>query len=70
MFVNLKLDKIFLSILILFIVNTAIAVSADPIAMGDAFGKAVEAGRMAHIAGLGAVRRNAEATSPLTSFLS
>jgi thiazole synthase len=52
------------------LVNTAIAVSADPIAMGDAFGKAVEAGRMAHIAGLGAVRRNAEATSPLTSFLS
>jgi thiazole synthase len=52
------------------LVNTAIAVSADPIAMGEAFGKAVEAGSMARIAGLGAVRSNAHATSPLTSFLS
>ena len=52
------------------LVNTAIAVSSDPVLMGEAFGKAVEAGRKAHVAGLGVIRKNAEATSPLTNFLS
>jgi thiazole synthase len=52
------------------LVNTAIAVSSDPISMGRAFGQAVEAGRLAHVAGLGSVRKNAQATSPLTNFLS
>lgn len=51
------------------LVNTAIAVSGDPVAMADAFRLAVIAGRQAYEAGLGAVVRHAEATSPLTSFL-
>ena len=52
------------------LVNTAIAVSSYPISMWRAFGQAVEAGRLAHVAGLGSVRKNAQATSPLTNFLS
>lgn len=51
------------------LVNTAIAVAGDPVAMARAFAKAVEAGREAFEAGLGAVSRSAEASSPLTSFL-
>lgn len=51
------------------LVNTAIAVAGDPVAMARAFAKAVEAGREAYEAGLGAVSRHAEASSPLTSFL-
>ena len=51
------------------LVNTAIAVSADPRAMAQAFRKGVEAGREAYLAGLGAVRTKAEASSPLTGFL-
>ncbi len=52
------------------LVNTAIAISKEPVAMALAFGKAVEAGRLAHLAGLGIVQSKAQATSPLTSFLS
>jgi thiazole synthase len=52
------------------LVNTAVAVSPDPVAMAKAFSIGVEAGRIANIAGLGKVRKNAQATSPLTSFLS
>lgn len=52
------------------LVNTAIAVSRDPVAMATAFSKAVLAGRMAYLAGMGKVRNKASATSPLTSFLS
>lgn len=52
------------------LVNTAIAVAGDPVAMAKAFAKAVEAGREAFEAGLGAVNRCAESTSPLTAFLS
>ena len=51
------------------LVNTAIAVSQDPIQMGIAFKKAVEAGRMAYKSKLAPVRKYAEASSPLTSFL-
>lgn len=51
------------------LVNTAIAVSTDPIAMGKSFKMAVEAGRMAYEAQLGKVSQKAEASSPLTSFL-
>lgn len=51
------------------LVNTAIAVSGDPVAMADAFRLAVIAGRRAYEAGLGAVAHHAEASSPLTSFL-
>ncbi|MDE6371815.1 MAG: thiazole synthase [Duncaniella sp.] len=51
------------------LVNTAIAVAGDPAAMADAFRMAVAAGRQAFEAGLGAVTRHAQASSPLTSFL-
>lgn len=51
------------------LVNTAIAVSPDPVAMAIAFKQAVEAGRMAYEAGLATSRTVAEASSPLTSFL-
>lgn len=51
------------------LVNTAIAVAGDPVAMARAFRLAVEAGRMAYRAGLGSQGNMAEATSPLTSFL-
>lgn len=51
------------------LVNTAIAVARNPVEMADAFRLATIAGRKAYLAGLGAVSRHAEATSPLTSFL-
>lgn len=52
------------------LVNTAIAVAGDPVAMAKAFAKAVEAGREAYEAGLGSQSVTAIASSPLTSFLS
>ncbi len=52
------------------LVNTAIAVSENPVAMATAFKMAVEAGRMAYNAKLAPMRKEAEASSPLTSFLS
>jgi len=52
------------------LVNTAIAVSQNPVAMAKAFKKAVEAGRIAYEAKLAPVKQRAEASSPLTSFLS
>jgi thiazole synthase len=54
------------------LVNTAIAGAADPVAMGEAFRRGVEAGRLAFEAGLPRVRAEkveASATSPLTAFL-
>lgn len=51
------------------LVNTAIAVSKNPIEMAKAFKLAVEAGRMAFEAKLGKVSDHANASSPLTSFL-
>ena len=51
------------------LVNTAIAVSGDPVAMGRAFALACEAGRSAYKAGLGARGSQAQASSPLTDFL-
>jgi thiazole synthase len=50
-------------------VNTAIAIANNPIAMAVAFAKAVEAGREAFEAGLAVQRFFAQATSPLTAFL-
>lgn len=52
------------------LVNTAIAVASDPVSMARAFAMAVEAGRMGRLAGPGATFSHAQATSPLTSFLS
>lgn len=51
------------------LVNTAMAVSPNPVAMAQAFAKSVVAGRAAYLAGLGQVNNNAIATSPLTAFL-
>jgi len=51
------------------LVNTSIATAADPVAMARAFALAVEAGRMAWLAGRAAERRIASASSPLTGFL-
>lgn len=51
------------------LVNTAIAVAQNPIAMATAFRMAVEAGRMAYEAKLAAVNAFANASSPLTCFL-
>lgn len=53
------------------LVNTAIAVAGDPVTMAKAFKQAVECGRQAFIAGLGAQADSfqAEASSPLTAFL-
>jgi len=52
------------------LVNTAIATAGDPVLMARAFGEAVRAGRAAYLAGPGATRRHAVASSPLTGFLS
>lgn len=52
------------------LVNTAIATSDDPVVMGEAFGLAVTAGRKAFLSGAGMVKDYAEASSPLTGFLS
>jgi len=51
------------------LVNTAIAVAQDPVAMATAFKKGVEAGREAYLAGMAASHKTAEASSPLTGFL-
>ena len=51
------------------LVNTAIAVAANPVEMAKAFKLAVESGRMAFEAGLAQTQNYAEATSPLTAFL-
>ncbi len=51
------------------LVNTAIAVARDPVAMARAFALGVEAGRLAGPAGRAAPRQEAEASSPLTGFL-
>ena len=51
------------------LVNTALAVARDPVAMARAFRLAVEAAYMAVEAGPGETKTHAEASSPLTGFL-
>ena len=51
------------------LVNTAIAVAGDPVAMAEAFRLATHSGRMAYEARMGAVTKQADASSPLTAFL-
>ena len=51
------------------LVNTAIAVAADPARMAVAFKMAIESGRAAFEIGLAAQLDTASATSPLTAFL-
>ena len=52
------------------LVNTAIAVAGNPVAMAKAFCMAVKSGRMAFESQLAGQSKVAEASSPLTSFLS
>lgn len=52
------------------LVNTAIAVSKHPVEMAKAFKLAVQAGRIAYQAKLAPIQHQAQASSPLTSFLS
>lgn len=51
------------------LVNTALATAGDPVAMGEAFGLAVAAGRKAYLSGTGPIQEFAQASSPLTGFL-
>ncbi len=51
------------------LVNTAIAVSDEPVNMAQAFSKAVCAGRLAYLSGIPARGKIASASSPLTGFL-
>ncbi|MFD1143469.1 thiazole synthase [Larkinella insperata] len=51
------------------LVNTAIAVADNPVQMAVAFKLAVEAGRLAYEARLGAASPTAVASSPFTAFL-
>ena len=51
------------------LVNTAIAVSLDPVKMAAAFSKAVYAGRLAYLSGIPVTGKTAAASSPLTGFL-
>lgn len=51
------------------LVNTAIAVSGNPVEMARAFDLAVRSGRMAYEAGLAGQSVTSVASSPLTSFL-
>lgn len=51
------------------LVNSAIAVAGNPVAMAMAFREAVIAGRRAFEAGLGGRSLQAQASSPLTAFL-
>jgi thiazole synthase len=51
------------------LVNTAIAVSNDPVGMATAFKQATIAGRLAFESGLATKQLHASASSPLTGFL-
>ena len=51
------------------LVNTAIAIAPDPVAIAKAFADAVRAGRLAYTSGLPEDAKVARASSPLTGFL-
>jgi thiazole synthase len=51
------------------LVNTAVAVSGDPVTMAVAFARGIEAGRMAYLAKMGGEQASARASSPLNGFL-
>ncbi|VAY02486.1 Thiazole synthase [Arsenophonus endosymbiont of Aleurodicus dispersus] len=51
------------------LVNTAIAVAKDPVAMAHAFRMAIDAGEIVQTAGLAAQQHLAASASPLTQFL-
>ncbi len=52
------------------LLNTAIATAVDPVGMAHAFRMAVKAGRIAYKSGLAPLQQTAQASSPLTGFLS
>lgn len=52
------------------LINTAIATAHDPVVMAQAFRLAVESGRLAFESGIAPSRWDAQASSPLTGFLS
>lgn len=52
------------------LVNTAIAVAGDPVAMAEAFKLATHSGRLAYESKMGLASKQADASSPLTAFLS
>lgn len=51
------------------LINTAIAVASDPVAMANAFRLAIDAGTLSRRAGPGHINATSVATSPLTGFL-
>jgi thiazole synthase len=51
------------------LMNSAIAHARDPIVMARAMGRAVEAGRLAHLAGRMPRRMGADPSSPLTGLI-
>lgn len=51
------------------LINTAIATAAEPVKMAQSFRMAVEAGRIAYLAGAPVETKKASASSPLTDFL-
>jgi thiazole synthase len=51
------------------LVNTAIGLAGDPVAMARAFALGVEAGRAAHLAGLIDESREARPSSPITGLV-
>ncbi|TDQ79395.1 thiazole synthase [Sphingobacterium yanglingense] len=51
------------------LINTAIAVSNNPVAIAQAFSTAIEAGRLAYEIGTNSSQAKAIASSPLTEFL-
>lgn len=51
------------------LINTAIAIAGDAVEMATAFKLAIEAGRRAYKARIAPASKNADASSPLTSFL-
>ena len=52
------------------LVNSAIALAKNPVAMGRAMGLAAEAGRLAYLSGRIPVKQYASASSPLTGTIS
>lgn len=52
------------------LINSAIALSKDPVAMGKAMGMATQAGRLAYLAGRIPIKSYASASSPLTGTIS
>lgn len=51
------------------LLNTAIAISPDPVKMAESFNQAVSAGRLGYLSGIPATKKIANASSPLTGFL-